>query len=85
MKLITQVYKWDEAKWMQLDRRIRKNFYFDEAFRDQVPLKSVVIKGNTLAIGSKSSVDVYSWNEASSEWTPRKIDLEESGVNGLIG
>ena len=79
------MYKWDEAKWVQLDRRIRKNFYFDEAFRDQVPLKSVVIKGNTLAIGSKSSVDVYSWSETSSKWITREIELVPSDVNGLVG
>eukprot|EP00984_Skeletonema_dohrnii_P021179 scaffold10510_cov84-Skeletonema_dohrnii-CCMP3373.AAC.13 len=82
MRLITHVYKWDEAKWVQLSTRIRKNFYFDESFRDQWPLKSVVIKGSVLAIGSKSSADVYSWSETSSKWITREIELVPSDVNG---
>ena len=86
VKLITQVYKWDESTgWAQLGDEIEKNFYVDESFRAPWPLKSVAIKGNILAIGSKSSVAVYEWNEASSEWTPREIELADSEGNGLVG
>ena len=62
-----------------------QGFYFDESVRDQWPLKPVVIKGSILAIGSKSSVDVYSWNEASSGWIPREIEMKDSNNDGLVG
>ena len=85
MNLITQVYKWGENGWMKLGNTMDKGFYFDESVRDQWPLKPVVIKGSILAIGSKSSVDVYSWNEAAWEWKPREIVLKDSEIDGLLG
>jgi hypothetical protein len=86
VKLITQVYKWDEsAGWNQLGNEIEKNFYDDASFRAPWPLKSVVIKGSTLAVSSNSSVDVYSWNEASRNWIPREVELaNSSSVNDLV-
>jgi hypothetical protein len=86
VNLLTQVYKWDESiGWAQLGDGIEKDFYDDASFRAQWPLKPVVLRGSKLAIGSKSSVDVYEWNEASSEWIPRGLELEGSEVNELPG
>jgi hypothetical protein len=87
VNLITQVYKWDESTgWNELGNGIEKKFYDDASFGDPWPLKPVVIKGHTLAIGSKSSISVYEWNETSSKWTPREIELlESSEVKGLLG
>ena len=86
VKLITQVYKWDEsAGWNQLGDEIEKNFYDGASFGAPWPLKSVVIKGSTLAVSSNSSVDVYSWNEASRNWIPREVELaNSSSVNDLV-
>jgi len=87
--LMTKVYKWGESTgWTQLGDDIKKEFFdVDVSFRAPWPLKPVVIKGHILAIGSNSSVAVYEWNEATSEWTPREIELESSevNVNGLLG
>jgi hypothetical protein len=86
VNLISQVYKWDESTgWNQFGDEIKKKFYDDASFGDSWPLRSFVIKGSILAIGSNSSVSVYEWTEASSQWTPRQIESEGYEVKGLVG
>lgn len=82
--LTTQVFRW-ESGWVQLGDDIKKQFYVDESFREQWPLKGPVVKDGVLAIGSKSSVDVFSWNQSSFEWIPREIQLNSSDKDGLVG
>lgn len=86
-ELITQVYKWDESgsSWAKLGDEIVKPFYNEGMFRVSWPLKPIVIKGNTLAIGSKSSAAVYSWNETSSEWLARKVELDTTAETDGLG
>ena len=83
VNLITQVYKWDNSRWNQLGDEISKEFHENTSFGTPWPRKSVVIKGSVLAVGSYSSVDVYSWNETSQEWNPRMVELARSF--GFVG
>jgi len=83
VNLITQVYKWDNSRWNQLGDEISKEFHENTSFGTPWPRKSVVIKGSVLAVGSYSSVDVYSWNETSQEWNPRMVELARS--SGFVG
>jgi len=66
------------------------SFHADASFSFISPLKSIVIKGSKLtvpilAIGSTSSVDVYEWNETSSKWIPREIQLQSTDAIGFVG
>mmetsp|Transcript_3569 Transcript_3569/g.5151 ORF Transcript_3569/g.5151 Transcript_3569/m.5151 type:complete len:1299 (+) Transcript_3569:212-4108(+) len=84
VKLITKVFKRNESNgvWLQLGNKFERIFY-DASSRTSWPLQAVVIKGNILAIGYKGSVDVYSWNETSKNWTQREVELAE-GPAGIV-
>lgn len=85
VKLVTQVFQWNKSTeaWEQLGKEIERYFY-DGASLGTWPHKAVVIKRNVLAIGYKSSVDVYSWNETSNAWSKRDIVLE-TGLEDFVG
>jgi len=90
VNLITHVLRWNNSAdngWVQLgDRGIEKSFSFydDASFGAPWPIKSVVMKGNILAVGYNSSVDVYSWKEASNQWMSREVELAK-GPEGFVG
>lgn len=72
------------------DASYMASFHADASFSFISPLKSIVIKGSKLtvpilAIGSTSSVDVYEWNETSSKWIPREIQLQSTDAIGFVG
>ncbi len=86
VKLITQVFRWNKYSeiWEQLGNGIEKNFYHDASFGTPWPLKAVVIKRSTLAIGYNASADVYSWDESSNAWTQRERKVA-TGPEGFVG
>jgi len=78
VKLITQVFRWNKTSdvWEPLGNDIEeKDFYDGASLETPWPHRAVVIKRNVLAIGYKSSVDVYSLNETSNAWSKRDIAL----------
>ena len=90
VNLITHVLRWNNSAdngWVQLgDRGIEKSFSFydDASFGAPWPIKSVVMKGNILAVGYNSSVDVHSWNETLNQWMSREVELAK-GPEGFVG
>lgn len=84
VKLITQVFQQNNTEWEQLGKRIVKDFFDDKAFDTPWPLKAVAMKGSVLAIGYKTSADVYSWDESSNAWSKREIALA-TGPEDFVG
>eukprot|EP00984_Skeletonema_dohrnii_P019382 scaffold9237_cov72-Skeletonema_dohrnii-CCMP3373.AAC.2 len=84
-KLIIQVFKWNSSTgWAQLGDGIERKFYEFASFGTPWPLKCVVIKGSIVAVGSNSTVDVYSWSDVSNEWIPREEELAKGHEGSVL-
>ncbi len=84
-------YRWNAtAGWEIIATlpQVEEPFFLNDTPRAYWPLKCIALSddASVLAVGSKLSVDVYFWNETSSAWTPRSIDLNaETESKSLVG
>lgn len=88
--LVTQVYKWNTSTkdWVTIGEKISKPHYSYETARSILPLRSIALSDDALAIGSFYSVDVFDLTVIGnvSTWISREVDLNSTdSTRGLVG